>query len=204
MIRRDLKIALRFTIKQDPILLMGESKKSWLLQNTGSNLHPDHQCRWAATLDKKTDTSKVGTAYLYSNLAIGTPYYGGYLWPWLEEVMQSEVEEVPYQTNQTNQTNQNQQKPKKLQNISFDTSQNLANAFQCFKGLWRINNGKGKFPRKRKSFDFLSRHPTVKDPLFSVWPAKTRTLAVGSHNSPTNPMMMTTIIPNFRSPGPEF
>ena len=34
-------------------------------------------------------------------------------------------------------------------------------------------------------FDFLSRQPTVKDPLFSVWAAKTRTLAVGSHNSAT-------------------
>ena len=36
-----------------------------------------------------------------------------------------------------------------------------------------------------KGFDFLSRQLTVKDPLFSVWAAKTRTFAVGSHKSAT-------------------
>ena len=41
-----------------------------------------------------------------------------------------------------------------------------------------------------KNFDFLSRHPTVKDPLFSVWATKTRTLAVGSHKLPMAMMKM--------------
>ena len=83
-------------------------------------------------------------------------------------------------------------KPKRLQNIYPSIPVRIwsmhSNASMDCEGKC------DKFPRKRKSFDFLSRHPTVKDPLFSVWPAKTRTLAVGSHNSPTNPMMMTTII----------
>ena len=71
--------------------------------------------------------------------------------------------------------------------------------------LWQCYQIQYNFHQETvKNFDFLSRHPTVKDPLFSVWPAKTRTLAVGSHNSPTNPMMMTTIISTFISPGPDF